>query len=48
MIVKTVRMLEGSQSLPRGCRARYRHIMVDEFQDTNHAQYRLAGLLAGP
>ena len=48
MIVKTVRMLERSESLLRACRARYRHVMVDEFQDTNHAQYRLAGLLAGP
>ncbi len=25
----------------------FRHILIDEYQDTNHAQYRLANLLAG-
>ncbi|MBM3147921.1 MAG: UvrD-helicase domain-containing protein, partial [Actinobacteria bacterium] len=25
----------------------FRHILIDEYQDTNHAQYRLAHLLAG-
>ena len=25
---------------------RYRYLMVDEYQDTNHAQYRLVSLLA--
>ena len=47
MIVKTVQMLEASGSLLRASRRRFRHILVDEFQDTNHAQYRLATLLAG-
>ena len=29
------------------CARRYRHILVDEFQDTNHAQLELLRLLAG-
>ena len=27
--------------------AAFRHVLVDEYQDTNHAQYRLLQLLAG-
>jgi DNA helicase-2/ATP-dependent DNA helicase PcrA len=29
-------------------RARYRYILVDEFQDTNHAQLELVRLVANP
>ena len=32
---------------PRPLPARFRHVLVDEYQDTNHAQYRLLQLLAG-
>ena len=31
----------------RSTRTGSRYIMVDEYQDTNHAQYRLVSLLAG-
>ena len=29
-------------------RSRYVHVMIDEFQDTNAAQYRIARLIADP
>ena len=47
MIAKTVVMLEGRPAIRAACQRRFRHIMIDEFQDTNEAQYRLARALAG-
>ncbi|NED93103.1 UvrD-helicase domain-containing protein, partial [Streptomyces sp. SID11233] len=29
-------------------RRRFRHVLVDEYQDTNHAQYTLVKELVGP
>ncbi|MEU9536779.1 UvrD-helicase domain-containing protein, partial [Streptomyces sp. NPDC048213] len=29
-------------------RRRFRHVLVDEYQDTNHAQYTLVRELVGP
>ncbi|MFI5261038.1 MAG: ATP-dependent helicase [Candidatus Limnocylindrales bacterium] len=43
-----VRLLEEQASVRRALRARYRHVLVDEFQDTNPAQLRLLELLVGP
>ena len=40
-------MLEGHDSLRARWQARYRYLMVDEYQDTNGAQYRLLKALAG-
>ena len=48
MIVKTVRLLQESRSVREGVHRQYRHIMVDEFQDTNLAQYELVRLITGP
>jgi DNA helicase-2/ATP-dependent DNA helicase PcrA len=39
--------LEARPELVRKQRDRYRHILVDEFQDTNHAQFEMLRLLAG-
>src|SRR6187431_712784 len=48
IIVKTVRLIQDNESVARAYRERFRHILVDEYQDTNHAQYILVRELAGP
>ena len=47
LIVKTIELLEQSEELRRFYHKRLEHILVDEFQDTNIAQYRLLRLLCG-
>ena len=42
----TVRLLEGFPDVAAGYRAAFRHVMIDEFQDTNALQMRIASLLA--
>jgi DNA helicase-2/ATP-dependent DNA helicase PcrA len=42
-----VRLLQGQDQVRLAYRRRYHHILVDEFQDTNSAQYALLRLLAG-
>ena len=42
-----VRLLRQHASLRERYRQRFRHILVDEFQDTNSAQYSMLRLLAG-
>ncbi|HXZ20501.1 MAG TPA: ATP-dependent DNA helicase [Candidatus Acidoferrales bacterium] len=46
-LMETVRMVERDPARREELRARFRFILVDEFQDTNVAQIRLLGLLAG-
>jgi DNA helicase II / ATP-dependent DNA helicase PcrA len=46
-LVETVRRLEGDPAACAALRMRHRFILVDEFQDTNVAQIRLLGVLAG-
>ncbi|HKM89517.1 MAG TPA: ATP-dependent DNA helicase [Candidatus Acidoferrales bacterium] len=46
-LVETVRRLERDAAACEALRRRFRFILVDEFQDTNVAQIRLLGLLAG-
>ena len=48
IIVKTVRLLQDNQDIARRYRERFRHVLVDEYQDTNHAQYVLVRELVGP
>jgi len=43
----TVRMFDEHPEVLERYRERYRYIMVDEYQDTNLAQYKLVKLLAG-
>ncbi len=47
LLVKTVELFETHPDILEKYRRRYRYIMVDEYQDTNHAQYRLVSMLAG-
>lgn len=47
MIVNTVKLLEENEEARTRYQNRFRYVMVDEYQDTNHAQYRLTSLLAG-
>ncbi len=46
LINKAVQMFEQRPDILERYQERYRYIMVDEYQDTNHAQYRLIKLLA--
>lgn len=46
IIVNTVRLLRQDAEVLDYCQNRFRYIMVDEYQDTNHAQYVLVSLLA--
>ena len=47
IILLTVRLFREHPEVLEKYRNRYRYIMVDEYQDTNHAQYLLVSLLAG-
>ncbi len=47
LIGNTVRLLEECPEVLRYYQKRFQYILVDEYQDTNHAQYRLVSLLAG-
>ncbi|HET7746145.1 MAG TPA: ATP-dependent DNA helicase [Vicinamibacteria bacterium] len=46
-IHRALQLLRERPALRAAHRARYRYILVDEFQDTNHAQLELVRLLAG-
>ncbi len=41
LILLTLRLFEEHPDVLTSCRARYRYVMVDEYQDTNAAQFRL-------
>jgi len=41
LIVRAVRLLESDADVKARWGARFRHVLVDEYQDTNHAQFRL-------
>ena len=46
MIVNTVRLLEQNDDVLEYYSNKFKYVMVDEYQDTNHAQYVLVSLLA--
>ncbi|MDN4471592.1 DNA helicase PcrA [Demequina zhanjiangensis] len=47
IIVKTVHLMQDHPEIAGEYRARFRHVLVDEYQDTNHAQYVLVRELVG-
>jgi DNA helicase II / ATP-dependent DNA helicase PcrA len=47
LIGETVAMLQAFPQIAQHYRRRFRHILVDEYQDTNHAQYVLVRELVG-
>ncbi len=46
LLVNTVRLFEKCPEVLEYYQDRFKYIMVDEYQDTNHAQYRFVSLLA--
>jgi DNA helicase-2/ATP-dependent DNA helicase PcrA len=46
LIMVTVNLLQAFPEVAETYRRRFRHILVDEYQDTNHAQYMLVRELA--
>lgn len=46
LIVKTVELFQNNSEVLNYYQDRFRYIMVDEYQDTNMAQFRLVSLLA--
>ncbi len=46
LLTKTVELFETEPSVLQKYQNRFRYLMIDEYQDTNHAQYRLVSLLA--
>src|ERR1700755_2337577 len=47
LIGETVAVLQAFPQIAQYYRRRFRHILVDEYQDTNHAQYMLVRELVG-
>ena len=48
LLLRAVQLLRENAGVREDYQRRYRYLMVDEFQDTNVAQYRLTKLLTGP
>lgn len=46
IIVNTIRLFEECPDVLEYYQRRFRHIMVDEYQDTNYAQYKLTSMIA--
>ena len=46
LLTKTVELFETEPAVLQKYQNRFRYLMIDEYQDTNHAQYRFVSLLA--
>src|SRR5439155_27389059 len=47
LLLRTVVLLRDVEPIREYYQTRFRHLFVDEYQDTNHAQYEMVKLLAG-
>lgn len=47
LLMVTVRLLEQSEAVRSKLQEQFLHVMVDEYQDVNYAQYLLASILSG-
>lgn len=48
LLLRTALMLRHDESVRGALQERYRHLMIDEYQDTNNAQFVIASSLVGP
>ena len=48
LIIQVIRLFKERPNILKHYRDRFHYIMVDEFQDTNYAQYEMVKLLAAP
>ncbi len=47
LLLMTAKLLRDNAEVRRHCQERWQYLMIDEYQDTNHAQFLIASLLAG-
>lgn len=47
LIMQTVLLLRDNEEVRSACQRKFRYVCVDEYQDTNQAQFYLTALLAG-
>lgn len=47
IIIKTIKMFEDNPEILKKYQNRYKYVMVDEYQDTDKAQFKLVKLLSG-
>ncbi|MBX3379501.1 MAG: UvrD-helicase domain-containing protein [Phycisphaeraceae bacterium] len=47
LLVLTAKLLQNNTEIRQECNDRWRYLLIDEYQDTNHAQFVIASLIAG-
>ncbi|MEQ9094266.1 MAG: UvrD-helicase domain-containing protein, partial [Miltoncostaeaceae bacterium] len=48
LLMVTAQLIEGNEAVRARWQGRFRHVLVDEYQDTNGVQFRLVRALAAP
>ncbi|MCA9285083.1 MAG: UvrD-helicase domain-containing protein, partial [Phycisphaerales bacterium] len=48
LLLRTARLLRSRCDVLAQLQERYRYLLIDEYQDTNHAQFLIANAIAGP